>query len=110
MRIRFFPTVLVVAVLSVFCWTVGLRAAPPPTYAGGDGSTQEKAVVIKGGTEETGVAAEYTYLDQHFPGNKRNGQGVFSAGKKQYDRLEFTTTKGEKKTLFFDITGFYGKF
>ena len=87
-----------------------VHAAPPPTFAGGDGSSEEKAVVIKGGTEETGVAAEYKYLDQHFSGSKRGNQGVFASKGKQFDRLEFTTSRGEKKTLFFDITGFYGKF
>jgi len=29
---------------------------------------------------------------------------------KSYDRIVYTTPDGTKKTIFFDITGFFGKF
>ena len=86
-----------------------LQAAGLVTYAGGDGSTMEKAVVIKGADEMTGVNAEYTYLTRRFPGYKMRQQGVSSKDKHSYDTLEFTTAKGEKKTIYFDITTFFGK-
>ena len=98
-----------VATVAGLLGCVAAQAAPPISYAGGDGSTLEKAVVIKGGNEETGVRAEYTYLDRHFPGYKRGGQSVSSHDKRTYDTLDFTTAKGEKKTVFFDITDFFGK-
>ena len=84
-----------------------LRVAPPVTFAGGDDSALEKAVVIKGGNEETGVHAEYAYLAQHFPGYEMGQQSVSSKDKHSYYTLEFTTARGEKKTVYFDITGFY---
>lgn len=96
------------AVLSLFACAT-LQAAPPIRYAGGDGSSMEKAVVIKGGNEETGVHAEYDYLAKHFPGYQRGGQSLFSKGKHNYDELDFTTAKGEKKTIYFEITAFLGK-
>lgn len=86
------------------------RAGGPISYAGGDGSSFAKAVVIKGGNEETGVHAEYAYLDRHYPGYQKGSQGVFNKKKRVYDQLEFTTARGDKKTIYFDITGFYGKF
>ena len=100
---------VVAATLCAVCLAGTLRAAPPISYAGGDGSTEEKAVVIKGGNEETGVAAEYAYLEKHHPGYQRGAQAAFSKGKRQYDRLSFTTAKGEQRTIFFDITDFFGK-
>ena len=92
-----------------FCMGGEMVAAPPISYAGGDGSSIEKAVIIKGGDEESGVQAEYTYLARHFPGYKMGQQSVSSKGKHSYDTLEFTTAKGEKKTIYFDITAFFGK-
>ena len=86
-----------------------LQAAPPISYAGGDGSTMEKAVVIKGGDEMSGVQAEDVYLDRHFPGNKQTAQGLYNEKNRSYDRIDFTTSKGEKKSIFFDITAFFGK-
>ena len=88
-----------------------LANARPPriTYTGGDGSSLEKAVVIKGGTEETGVHAEYEYLDKHFPGYKRGGQSLQHVSGKAYDVLEFTTANGKPKTIYFDISDFFGK-
>ena len=96
-----------------FASTAPLMQAKPPqahvAYAGGDGSSYEKAIIVKAADEQTGVHAEYQYLDKHFPGNKRGGQSLQSSGGKSYDVLEFTTAKGEAKKLYFDITAFFGK-
>ena len=100
------------ASLALFLLPVGPAGAKPPgviTYAGGDGSSLEKSVVIKGATEESGVRAEYAYLAKHFPGYKRDNQGVMSKGKRTYDMLDFTTAAGEKTKIYFDITDFFGK-
>lgn len=80
------------------------------TYAGGDGTSLEKAIVIKGATESTGVAAEYEYLKKHFPGYKMSQQSLIQKEGKAYDVLDFTTADGKKMTVFFDISDFFGKF
>lgn len=86
-------------------------AAPEKvTYTGGDGSSFEKAVVIHGANELTGVDAEYDYLAKRYPGYHRGKQSLSSHGKRRYDILEFTTTGGKKMTTYFDITEFFGKF
>ena len=100
---------------------VGLSAAaheptPPPTpasnvrFAGGDGSTIEKAVVILGATEATGVHAEYEWLDSHYPGWKGEDQSLLNGAKKVYDVMNFTLPDGSKHTVFFDITDYFGKY
>ncbi|TLY50796.1 MAG: adenosylhomocysteinase [Gammaproteobacteria bacterium] len=78
------------------------------TFAGGDGSTIEKAVVIVGANEMTGVSAEYDWIERHYPGYTRKNQAVASENGKMFDLLEIEVS-GKKKTLYFDITGFFGK-
>jgi len=79
------------------------------SYAGGDGSSIEQAVVIKGATESTGVHAEYVWIAQRYPGYRRGTQSLRASGGRQYDVLEFTTASGEQKRVYFDITDFFGK-
>src|SRR5262245_30635101 len=96
-------------------WTVALLSAALPllaaiTYEDGDGSSKEKAIIIKGATdEETGVRAEYSYLSKHFPGYKLKQQSLLGSKGHQYDALEIITADKEKKTVCFDITNFFGK-
>ncbi len=75
-----------------------------------DGSSFEKAVVIKDKSETTGVSAEYTWLREHYPGYKSLGQSLLYKGKKPYDKLSIQTADGEKKEIYFDISNFFGKF
>src|SRR6476646_10663808 len=43
----------------------------PITYEGGDGSSKEKAVFVKGApTGFVGIRAEYDWLNQNYPGYK----------------------------------------
>ena len=79
------------------------------TYSGGDGSTFEKAIIVNGATEETGVHAEYDYIAKHYPGYSRGQQSLQSHEKRMYDVLEFMTADKQQRTIYFDITGFFGK-
>ena len=85
--------------------------AEPPriTFSGGDGSTFGKAVVIHGATEESGVHAEYEYIEKHHPGYHRGEQALRGHQQHMYDVLNFTTADGKKMTIYFDITEFFGK-
>lgn len=100
------------------------------TYAGGNGSTLEKAVVIKGATEETRVQAENEWVTKRFriaKGRTRTishddvtmvfapfpaiirGTLTFvdSEGDSKtvrfYDVIQITIAAGLKKTIFFDV-------
>ncbi|MGE5625500.1 MAG: hypothetical protein ACM3ZT_08140 [Bacillota bacterium] len=84
--------------------------AAPVRYAGGDGSSVAKAVVILGATEMTGVGAEYQWLDAHFQGWKGQDQSLLNQDKKVYDVMNFTMPDGSKHTVYFDITDYFGKY
>ena len=79
-------------------------------FRGGDGSSVEKAVIVLGATEITGVPAEYRWLEYRYPGYKRGNQRLLNGSDgKLYDVLEFTTPDGVKHTAYFDIGDYFGK-
>lgn len=75
-----------------------------------DGSSYEKAVIIKANSEMTGVGEVYKALGKMYPGYKLVSQSTGSNGSKKYDVMKIVTSSGENKTVYFDITSFYGKF
>lgn len=74
-----------------------------------DGSSYEKAVVIKEKNESKGVAAEYAWLREHYPGYKSKGQSLNHKDKKAYDIITIVTRDGDEKQVYFDISGFFGR-
>lgn len=91
-------------IAAILSWSSAIAAAKPPpvSYAGGDGSSFERAIVIK-------APDEYAYIAQHYPGYRRGGQGLTDHKGHAFDILDFTTKEGKKRTLYFDITSFFGK-
>ena len=80
-------------------------------FEGGDGSSIEKAVVIKNAkNEQEGVGAESQWIRKIHPGWSKGRQAELEDSGRNYDRIEYTTPGGEKETIFFDITDFFGKF
>lgn len=82
-------------------------------YSGGDGSSLAQAVVIENAKgEDDGVAAEYAWIRDKFPGFKMEGQSIITGDKdgKVYDGLNGTRADGTKATFYFDITAFFGKY
>lgn len=75
-----------------------------------DGSSYENAIVIKAKDEMTGVAKVYSKLKELYPGYKLVSQGSGSKNGKQYDTMRIITSNGEEKSVYFDISSFYGKF
>jgi hypothetical protein len=89
-------------------------AQPQITFKGGPGDTPETAVLISGATNSIeGIAAESDYLRQKFGRENRDWnlfcQSVLEQDGKFYDRLELDLKDGTKKTVFFDISEFFGK-
>ena len=111
MKLQRFGTLWLVLAASFFvAWFQARAQEPAASYSGGDGSTIEKAIVIKAKDLISGSQAEYDYVDKHFPGNTPGGTDRQSpANHRQYDRFTFTTNQGEKKSLYFDVTGFADK-
>jgi hypothetical protein len=80
-------------------------------FEGGDGSSIEKAVIIKNAKNESeGVDAESKWIHKVHRGWRKGRQALLMQDGKSYDRIEYTTPDGTKKTIFFDITEFFGKF
>jgi hypothetical protein len=78
-------------------------------FKGGDGNSLAQAVLIMGAEGETdGVAAEYAWLDQHYPGYIPGDQALVQQGDRLYDILTIRW-KGKTLELYFDITTFFGK-
>lgn len=87
------------------------KPAPPaapkatPVY---EGSTQETAIQILESTEPAGVRAERQWLINHYPGYRKLKSGVVADGPRHFDVVTLQLPDGTERTLFFDITGFYG--
>ena len=84
------------------------------TFEGGSGDTIERAVVIQGAPNEAlGVEAEYRYLARKY--GRRGvdwelvGQGLLQPGIRQYDEMHIKLADGTTRTIFFEITEFFGK-
>jgi hypothetical protein len=84
------------------------------TFEGGPGDTIERAVIIRGAPNEAlGVQAEYVYLAREFGRPRVDwelvGQGLTEHGDRAYDEMHIKLADGTERTIFFDITQFFGK-
>jgi hypothetical protein len=80
------------------------------TFEGGDGSSFESAIAIRGATEFTGIVAENYLLNERYPGYRLGSQSLVHRKSRVYDVIEFTSADGKKKVTYFDITDFFGKY
>ena len=78
------------------------KAASASAVGNQDGSSFEKAIVVKN------VSEEYAYVKKVCPDCKFKKQSLRSQGKKHYDVL-FYDNSGTEVAYYFDITSFYGK-
>jgi hypothetical protein len=77
------------------------------TYAGGDGSSFEQAVILVGATLLSGPRAEHDFIGRRYPGYEFHKQSLKEQNGRTYDALEFMTADGEIKTMYFDISGYF---
>jgi len=81
-----------------------------------EGNTIENAIIIKNAKNTNeGVAAEYAYVTQLYGSRGLDWNLVYQEGltveNRTYDKLVIRIeSSGEEKSIFFDITSFYGKF
>jgi hypothetical protein len=92
-------------------------SAPPPpsqadvTYEGGDGSSVEQAVLIKGAANEgIGIKSEYVWVIKHYPGFQFETEDYLHVNNRVYGTLE-GGMRGEtaKRVFYFDATDYIGK-
>jgi hypothetical protein len=92
------------------CASNAPTGAGHPATVARDGSSIGNAIVIDAAGEQDGVRAEYQWIADHYPGYARGKQALVDSGGRMYDELDFTTASGEHRQVYFDITGFFGKF
>ena len=72
--------------------------------AGGEGSSAADAVVVGS------VGEEYAWVRRHCPGFQPLTQSLQEIDGKPYDVLTLRNAAGETRTVYFDISRFFGKF
>lgn len=81
------------------------------SFSGGDGHNYEQSIVINGARSEAiGVAAETEWLENHYPGFRKQRQELHSLEEKNrhYDVIEMSISN-KIVNVYFDITEYYGK-
>ena len=105
------------------CWTALLFAVWPTTRRHGretlpadtigtdePGLTIETAIVLEDATSElNGVSAEHAYTSKHYPGWRWKTQSLVEHEGRPHDVIELVGPNGETKTIYFDITNWFGK-
>ncbi|MEY2556974.1 MAG: hypothetical protein QOE34_399 [Verrucomicrobiota bacterium] len=74
-----------------------------------DGSSFQTAIVVRATDEQAGVEAEFRYVAENYPAAQRNAQLLVRHDGRTFDLVELTTRDGRKRTLYFDISSFFGK-
>jgi hypothetical protein len=73
------------------------------------GTSYANPIVLDGITDEgSDVRAEHIYTDKHYPGYRWSGQSLANKNGKVYDVIELAKD-GQTKTIYFDITDWFGK-
>jgi hypothetical protein len=55
------------------------------------------------------VGAESKWVRKMHPGWRKGTQALLNVKGRSYDRIEYATPDGKTKTIFFDITAWFGK-
>jgi hypothetical protein len=78
-----------------------------------DGSSIEKAVIIKAANSMEGISAEYQYLSNKYGIRGQDWnlemQSLMQDKGKSYDVMMVALKDGTKQSIFFDISEFFGK-
>jgi hypothetical protein len=86
---------------------------PGIIFAGGSGNSPEDAIIIKNAQNRWGVVnAEYLYLQERFGERDTHWKLIMQAllkGERRVDWLVIELTDGSRKSIYFDISEFFGK-
>src|ERR1041385_2569073 len=94
----------------VSCATPNPPTGPTTASASGAGSSYATAIVVPATTEMAGVQWEYAYIRSHYPGSKFMYQALDSHRAKPYDIMTFKTADGKQRTLYFEISRYFGRY
>jgi hypothetical protein len=82
------------------------------TFDGGDGSSRDNPVIIRGARNtREGLEAQSLWVGKTYWGWRRHARHpATKVNERVLDPVEFQTPQGEVRTVFFDVSEFYGKF
>lgn len=81
----------------------------PVRFSGGFGDDIGSAVGIEGANNSIeGIKGEGLFLSLMYPGASKVGQSLLDMGGKKYDRIAIRTADGQERSVFFDITPWFG--
>lgn len=87
-----------------------LASGAAPAAASEKGLSFEDAIVLDGVANELdGIGAEHLYTNRHEPGWVWQRQALVHDGGRVYDVIDLTGPEGETKSIYFDITDWFGK-
>jgi hypothetical protein len=81
--------------------------AVPPTAS--RGLSCDSAVVIEAANTKEGISRENAWIRENYPGAIKEGQSLLRCNDKPADAIHIVTANGQKMTVFFDISGWFGK-
>ena len=90
-------------------WEGGARSSKPLTFAGGDGSSPDQAIIVRGHSSRDESLGPEEYLRKRFGylWTYRHSQLSLEAKNGRiYDRYELVTFAGKKHVVYFDTTKF----
>jgi hypothetical protein len=104
------PQIIAGVTLGAAGRTGGASGSAGIQFLGGDGSSLDQALLIRGARgERDGIQSEYDWLAANRPGWRAIAQSLVVNGSRKYD--VFHIAKGSQTAdLFFDITEYFGKF
>lgn len=73
-----------------------------------DGSSIERAIVIIENDTTRGIAAEYSWIEEHMPEYRVVGQALLKKNDNVYDRIDVQNEAGDIRSIYFDIKSFFG--
>ena len=103
------PALRVALLAGLFAGLCGLASPHTALADTADGATTETAITVQASNEFEGVDAEYGYLQDHYPGWQHKQQSLIQENGKVYDRIEIVGPDGIRKSIYFNITDWFGK-
>ena len=82
-------------------------------YGEGNGSSLESAIVVRAANSSEGIAAEYAWIENKYGQHEvdwiRRDKNLGQDGDRIIESFVIETKAGESHEVWFDITGFFGR-
>jgi len=73
------------------------------------GVSCNSAVVIDAANEHEGITKEKAWIAENYPGAKMVSQELIRCNDKAADQIDIETANGQKRSVYFDISKWFGK-